>query len=196
MRTRTTNGAQRYKTITHAIRGPVRSVPLLHAFSRPPPARHFAAQYLCTVSICRYYHIDLPPNLCRLGGKLPPFPRSASVVPARHLSVAHMDGTTSPCRGKAQTTDHVPRSLRWIFTCAGAGNATSPFICGYEAIPAPGKAVSPVGATESRCGRRSRAGCRVRSVRQGGRRASRRTVSCGECRSSAPAVRALPAAPS
>ena len=115
---------------------------------------------------CRHHHLDLPPNSFRFGGKLPRFPRGASVVPARHLSVAHMDGTTSPCRGKAQTTDHVPRSLRWIFTCAGAGNATSPFICGYEAIPAPGKAVVPVGATESRCGRRSRAGRRVRSARR------------------------------
>ena len=165
----------------------------------PPNTCAWSRFVAITTLNCRHYHIDLPPNSCRFGGKLPPFPHGASVVPARYLSVTHMDGTTSPCRGKAQTTDHGSRSLSWIFTCSGAGNATSPFICGCEAIPTPGKAVVPVvpvGATESRCGRRSRAGRHVRSARRGGRRASRRTGMCGEGRSSAPAVRALPAAPS
>ncbi len=179
----------------------MRSVPLLHAFSRPP-ARHFAAQYLCTVSICRHYNIELPPLSPLFAAKFISIWRQTTTVPARCLRRSRKapqrcphgrDNLPLPRQGANYGSRPPLPSLDFHLRRCGKRHFT--FICGYETIPAPGKAVVPVGATESRCGRRSRAGRRVRSARRGGRRASRRTGLCGEGQSSAPAVRALPAAP-
>ena len=81
--------AERYRALTHAIRAPVRLVSSFHAFSWPL-ARHFAARYLCTVSICRHYHLDLPPNRHRFGGKYILIWRQIDIVTARCLCRSRM----------------------------------------------------------------------------------------------------------